>query len=316
VRRNYGSIQTTQSIEQLFELNLDAVAIATPVSTHFEIASRSLEAGLHVLVEKPLAATVWEAEQLVAMARRSGKVLMVDHTYLYGNPIRRIKAIIESGDLGDLYYIDSVRINLGLFQNDVNVIWDLAPHDLSIIDFILGWQARSVSSWGCAHGNPGVENIAYLNLDFGERMLANVHVNWLSPVKVRQMIFGGSRKSLVFNDLNATEPIKVYDRGVEFSPSAEARRSMQVGYRAGDVWSPHIEPGEALQTMVKHFADCIQSGSEPITDAEQGVRIVRYLEAATRSIRAQGGRIVLAPETHTNGHTNGKHNGQLLANRA
>jgi predicted dehydrogenase len=318
IGRNYSGVAQTQSVDELLEQQLDAVAIATPVSTHFELASRCLEAGLHVLVEKPLAANVWEAEQLADLARRAGRVLMVDHTYLYGNPVRRIKSIIESGELGDLYYIDSVRINLGLFQHDVNVIWDLAPHDLSIIDFILGWQARSVSSWGCAHGNPGVENIAYLNLDFGDRMLANVHVNWLSPVKIRQIIFGGSRKSLVFNDLNPTEPIKIYDRGVEFSPTDEARRSLQVGYRTGDVWSPHIEPGEALQTMVRHFAECITSGSDPITNGEQGVRVVRYLEAATRSIRAQGGRIVLTSDSYSNGYTHGNRNGQheLLAHRA
>jgi predicted dehydrogenase len=318
IGRSHGSLQLTKTVDELLELNLDAVAIATPVSTHYELASRCLEAGLHVLVEKPLAANVWEAEQLTAIARRAGRILMVDHTYLYGNPVRRIKSIIESGELGDLYYIDSVRINLGLFQHDVNVIWDLAPHDLSIIDFILGWQARSVSSWGCAHGNPGVENIAYLNLDFGDRMLANVHVNWLSPVKIRQIIFGGSRKSLVFNDLNPTEPIKIYDRGVEFSPGDEARRSLQVGYRTGDVWSPHVEPGEALQAMVRHFAECIASGADPITSGEQGVRVVRYLEAATRSIRAQGGRIVLTPDSYSsgfaNGHRNGKH--ELLAHRA
>jgi len=314
----YAGVKLCSALDDLLELELDAVAIATPVSTHFDLASQCLKAGFHVLVEKPLAASVEEATQLVDLADTAGRILMVDHTYLYGNPVRRIREIIESGDLGDLYYIDSVRINLGLFQHDINVIWDLAPHDLSIVDYVLGWQARSVSAWGCAHGNPDVENVAYMNLDYGERMLANVHVNWLSPVKLRQMIFAGSRKSLVFNDLNPTEPIKVYDRGVEFSNADEQRRKLQVGYRTGDVWSPHIEPREALQTMVTHFAECILENRPPITDANQGLRIVKYLEAATRSIRAQGGRIVLDYGLHHdgiyNGHSNGKR--QLLANRA
>lgn len=317
VGRNYPSIKLTQTVDDLLELGLDAVAIATPVSTHFPLASRCLQAGLHVLVEKPLAANVDEAERLVEMASAAGRVLMIDHTYLFGNPVRKIKAIIDSGELGDLYYVDSVRINLGLFQHDVNVIWDLAPHDLSIIDYVIGASARSVSAWGCAHGNADVENIAYLNLDFGDRMLANAHVNWLSPLKVRQMIFGGSKKSLVFNDLNNTEPIKIYDRGVEFTPTDEARRNLQVGYRTGDIWSPHIEPGEALQSMVSHFATCIQKGETPLTDGAQGLRIVRYLESATRSIRAQGGRIVLSHDHNAKGNNIGQLNGkrELLTHR-
>jgi len=318
VGRNYNSVKLTRSVEELLQHDLDAVAIATPVSTHFPLASQCLDAGLHVLVEKPFAATVDEAERLVAKARQADRVIMVDHTYLYGNPVRRIKEIVDSGELGELYYIDSVRINLGLFQHDVNVIWDLAPHDLSIIDYIIGEQARSVSAWGCAHGNADVENIAYLNLDFGDRLLANAHVNWLSPVKIRQMIFGGSRKSLVFNDLNATEPIKIYDRGVEFSPTDEARRNLQVGYRTGDVWSPHIEPGEALQRMVTHFAECVLRGEQPLTDGPHGLRVVRYLESATRSIRAQGGRVVLSRDNFVNGTSHGERNGhrELLAHRA
>jgi len=209
-----------------------------------------------------------------------------------------MKALVESGDLGDLHYVDSVRINLGLFQNDVNVIWDLAPHDLSIVDHVLGGDARSISAWGCAHANPDIEDIAYVNVDYGDRLMASFHVNWLSPVKLRQMIFAGSRKSLIFNELNTTEPLKVYNRGVDFAESDEVRRQLLVNYRSGDVWSPHIEAGEALQAAVTHFAECIRDGQEPISDGRLGLRVVKLLTAATRSIRAQGGRVVL-----TNGGT-------------
>ncbi len=299
--RNLGDVARVASVDALLELKLDAVAIATPVSTHHPLATRCLEAGLHVLVEKPLASSVREAQELVALAERVGRVLMVDHTYVFHSAVRRIKEIVESGDLGELYYVDSVRINLGLFQHDINVIWDLAPHDLSIVEYVLGRSARSISAWGCSHTEREIEDIAYVNVDYDDRLLANFHVNWLSPVKVRQMIFAGSRKSLVFNELNATEPVKIYDRGVEFGTSPEDQRKMMVNYRTGDVWSPHIEPSEALQGVVRHFAECIQTGQTPISDGQLGLRVVRLLESATRSIRAQGGRIVLSNGASTNG---------------
>jgi predicted dehydrogenase len=194
VRRIDPGLTIVEEVDELLELQLDAVAIATPVSTHFPIALQCLEAGKDVLVEKPLAASVREAKVLTDRAARLGRVLMVDHTYLFSNPVRRMQQLIESGELGDLHYVDSVRINLGLFQNDVNVIWDLAPHDLSIVEYLLGTPPRSISAWGCAHADPGIEDIAYVNVDYGERLMANFHVNWLSPVKVRQMIIAGSKK--------------------------------------------------------------------------------------------------------------------------
>jgi predicted dehydrogenase len=315
-RRNHPHLHGIASVDELLELPLRAVAIATPVSTHFALAKRCLEAGLDVLVEKPLTATVAEARQLVELADRLGRVLMVDHTYLFSNAVRRIKDVVDSGDLGELYYVDSVRINLGLFQHDVNVIWDLAPHDLSIVDHVLGGDARSISAWGCAHANPGIEDIAYVNVDYGDQMLANFHVNWLSPMKVRQMIFAGSRKSLVFNELNTTEPIKVYDRGIEVGAQGdEERRRLLVSYRSGDVWSPHVEPGEPLQAMVCHFAECVRDGKKPLSDGRLGLRVVRLLEAATRSIRAQGGRVVLTNGSHpyANGHAREGRPGELPA---
>jgi predicted dehydrogenase len=293
VGRAYAGLTTVASVDELLELPLDAVAIATPVSTHFPLAMQCLQAGKDVLVEKPLTGTVREAQLLTEQAARLGRVLMVDHTYLFGNPVRRMKQLVESGELGELHYVDSVRINLGLFQNDVNVIWDLAPHDLSIVEYLLGTPARSISAWGCAHADPEIEDIAYVNVDYGDRLMANFHVNWLSPVKIRQMIVAGSKKSLIFNELNPSEPLKVYDRGIELSATEDQQR-LRVGYRTGDMWSPHIEPGEALQAMVTHFAECVRGRTEPISDGRMGVRVVRLLEAATRSIRAQGGRLVLA----------------------
>jgi predicted dehydrogenase len=291
VGRAYPGLATVASVDELLDSRVDAVAIATPVSTHFPLALQCLEAGKDVLVEKPLAGTAREAQLLADRAARLGRVLMVDHTYLFGNPVRRMKELVDGGELGDLHYVDSVRINLGLFQADVNVIWDLAPHDLSIVEYLLGARARSISAWGCAHADPEIEDIAYVNVDYGERLMANFHVNWLSPVKVRQMIVAGSKKSLIFNELNPAEPLKVYDRGIEVG--GDDPRRLRVGYRTGDVWSPHIEPGEALQAMVTHFAECARGRVEPISDGRMGVRVVRLLEAATRSIRAQGGRLVL-----------------------
>ena len=309
VGRTHGHLSLVDSVDKLLEMSLDAVAIATPVSTHYGLASRCLEAGLHVMVEKPLSSTVEEGELLVDLAERRGRVLMVDHTYLFNPAVRRIKELVDSGELGDLYYIDSVRINLGLFQRDVNVVWDLAPHDLSIVDFVLGAEARSISAWGCAHTQSGIEDMAYVNVDFGDQMLANFHVNWLSPVKLRQMIFAGSRKSLIFNELNTTEPIKIYNRGIDLGQSDEDRRKTLVSYRSGDVWSPHIESSEALQGVVSHFAECINEQKTPLSDGQLGLRVVRQLEAATRSLRAGGGRVVLSQGAYANAGGNARANG-------
>ncbi|MCI0682558.1 MAG: Gfo/Idh/MocA family oxidoreductase [Gemmataceae bacterium] len=304
VKRTFGSLHTVASVDQLLETpGLQAVAIATPVGTHFPIAKRCLEAGLHVLVEKPLAASTREAQALADIAAKQGRVLMVDHTYLFSNSVRKIKDLIESDALGELFYIDSIRINLGLFQHDVNVIWDLAPHDLAIADYILGHAARSISAWGCAHADPNIEDIAYVNVDYGDRLMASFHVNWLSPVKIRQMIFAGARKSLIFNELNSSEPVKLYDRGIDVA-SAEEEHRVRIGYRSGDIWSPNIDPGEPLQAAVSHFAECIANDVPCISDGAVGVRVVQLLEAATRSIRAQGGRIAL--NNGANGAGNGR----------
>lgn len=296
VLANYPSVDPVEDFDELAERSdVDAVAIATPIRTHAPMALAAIRAGKHVLVEKPLAASVRDAEEMVDAAGKAGVVLMVDHTFIYSPSVRKIKEVVRSEDFGALNYVDSVRINLGLFQHDVNVVWDLAPHDLSIMDYMIGRLPKSLSAFGASHtgDRDGIEDVAYLNLDFGDGLLANFHVNWLSPVKIRHFIVGGSRRSVVFNDLSMGEKVKVYDRGIVVDHDADRRRGVMVSYRTGDVWSPHIESGEPLQTMVRHFAECIREGSTPITDGEAGLRVVRILEAAQRSIKAQGGRITL-----------------------
>jgi predicted dehydrogenase len=285
--------RTQEFADLLADPTVEAVAVATPVASHAALATRALEAGKHVLIEKPLATSAREAEELVRLAERLGRTLMVDHTFIYSPPVRKIRELIDTGELGDIYYLDSVRINLGLFQNDVNVLWDLAPHDLSIVDYLLGRLPRSVAATGACHAAGDLEDVAYLNLDFGGGLLASFHVNWLSPVKVRHLIVAGSKKSLVYNDLNPWEPIKVYDRGITVAESPEARRGVLISYRTGDIWSPHLEQSEPLQNVVRHFAHCIRTGETPLTDGRAGLRVVRILDAAQRSIKAQGGRITL-----------------------
>jgi len=283
----------SDAAEVFADPRVEAVAIATPVATHGPLAAAALRAGKHVLVEKPLATSEREAEGLVRLAERCGRTLMVDHTFIHSAPIRKIKELLDSGELGEVYYIDSVRINLGLFQNDVNVLWDLAPHDLSIVDYLLGRMPRSLSAIGSCHARGDQEDVAYLNLDFGGGLLASFHVNWLSPVKIRHLVLAGSKKGLVYNHLNPWEPIKIYDRGITVAEGAEARHTANISYRTGDIWSPHLDATEALQNVVSHFAECIRESRRPLTDGEAGLRVVRILDAAQRSIKAQGGRITL-----------------------
>jgi len=299
VLRPYPGVEAVDDFDRILRrVDIEAVAIATPVHTHAPLGVTALEYGKHVLVEKPLAGSVAEAEQLVAAAKHSGRILMVDHTFIFSGPVQKIKQIIDSGELGDLYFIDSVRINLGMFQHDVNVVWDLAPHDLSILDYLVGRLPSSISAFGTSHANElaDIEDVAYLNLDFSDGLLASFHVNWLSPVKVRHFIIGGSNKSIVYDDLEPTERVKVYDRGITISDDVETKRGVMVGYRTGDVWSPHIQGVEPLAQMVRHFAECIRENKQPVTSGEAGLRVVRILEAAQRSIKAQGGRITISGE--------------------
>ena len=292
----YPAVDGVADLETLLKRkDVDAVAIATPVRTHAPFAIAALEAGKHVLVEKPFAHNVADAERMVALADKLGLTLMVDHTFIYSPAVRKLRELLDAGELGELSYIDSVRINLGMFQHDVNVVWDLAPHDLSIVDFLLNRLPKSLSANGACHtkGSTDLEDVAYLNLDFGDGLLASFHVNWLSPVKIRHFILGGQKKSIVYNDLDLSEKIRVYDRGITTSEDPEARRGILVGYRTGDVWSPHLDQAEPLQAMVRHFAECVRDKKRSITDGECGLRVVKILEAAERSIKAQGGRITL-----------------------
>ena len=296
IARSYPTIATTTDVaDVLNHPGIDAVAIATPAHTHHDLVKRALRAGKSVLVEKPMAVSTDEAEELVDLARQLGLVLMVDHVYVFSPAVRKIKELVDAKELGKILFIDSVRINLGLFREDVNVVWDLAPHDLSIIDHLVGRLPRSVAAFGAAHGNSDLEAVAYLNLQFDHGLIVNLHVNWMSPVKIRHMMIGGEKKSVVFNDLNAEESVKVYDSGIRVRKEGdvEERRRHLIDYRMGDVCAPHIPRVEPLKNVARHFAECIDEGRTPITDGKSGLRIVRILDAAQRSIKAQGGRITL-----------------------
>ena len=272
---------------------IDAIAIATPVSTHFDLALQALKAGKHVLVEKPFTATAEQARILIEEADRRKLTLMVDHTFLFTPAVRKIKELVQSGDLGRLYYYDSVRVNLGLFQHDVNVLWDLAVHDLSIMDFILGARPQAVSATGMAHVAGQPEDMAFLTCYFADSVIAHFHVNWLAPVKIRRTLIGGDRKMIVYDDLEPSEKIKVYDKGITVN-EPEGIYKMMVGYRTGDMWAPQLATTEALLSEARHFAECVESGKRPLTDGQAGLNVVRILEAASASIRNRGQPVELA----------------------
>lgn len=279
---------TTEPGELLMDPDIDAVAIATPAETHFALASAALAHGKHVLVEKPLATNVHDAEALVALAEQAGRVLMVDHTFLFTGAVRKLHSYIAAGDVGDLYYYDSTRINLGLFQHDINVIWDLAPHDISIMLYLVDEPVRSVSAIGARHVEGQVENIAYITLRFESQLLAHFHVNWLAPAKVRRTIIGGSKRMIVYDDVEATEKLKVYDSGVELCASEEEIYRRLVEYRTGDVLIPMLDKAEALATETGHFVDVIRGTAEPISDGQFGLEVVRILETAQASLQRHG----------------------------
>jgi predicted dehydrogenase len=285
----YPTITTTTDCNQLFaNPEVDAIVVATPVSSHFELAMAALRADKHVLIEKPIAANAEQALELIAEAANRKRVLMVDHTFVYTSAVRKIRELITANALGDIYYYDAVRVNLGLFQHDVNVIWDLAIHDLSIMDYVLPAKATAVSATGISHIPGQPENVAYITLFFDNPQIAHVHVNWLTPVKVRHTLIGGSEKMILYDDLEPSEKVKIYDKGVTLSQSAEAVYEMLVSYRSGDMWAPRLDATEALQTEALHFIDCIENDKQPETDGQAGLRLVRIVEAAEKSLRARG----------------------------
>jgi len=293
--RRYPMAQTSTDYRKLVDdPDLDAVAVVTPVATHFSIAQEFLRAGKHVLVEKPLTATVAEAEELIALAEAQQRTLMVDHTFVYTGAVRKIKEILSRGELGELLYFDSVRINLGLFQRDINVLWDLAPHDLSIMDYLIERQPEGLSAIGSCHIEAGIENIAYLILKFADDFIAHFHFNWLAPVKIRHTLIAGSSKMLIYDDIEPTEKVRVYDKGVTANRVGDREADYQtlVSYRTGDVWAPKLDATEALRRVVAEFLNSIQTGDAPLTDANAGLRVVRLLEAAQKSIKC-GGQFML-----------------------
>jgi predicted dehydrogenase len=273
---------------------VQAVLIATPVAAHFDIALAALQAGKHVLVEKPITASAAEARRLIDEAERRGLVLMVDHTFVFTSAVQRIGELLHGGDLGDVFYYDSTRINLGLFQRDVNVIWDLAVHDLSILDFLLAERPAAVSASGAGHIRGSLENMAHLTLFYPGGAVAHLNVNWLAPVKVRQVLIGGSRKMIVYDDLEPSEKVKVYDRGV-VAPDETGMVDARISYRTGDMWAPHLSVKEALLTEIEHFAHCIGTGTTPITSGHSGLRVVETLECAMLSLRQRGAPVEIAP---------------------
>ena len=298
--RRYPSAKTTTDYRQLLsDSNLEAVVIATPVSTHFNFAREALLAGKHVLIEKPFTASVAEAEQLIELAENSKLTLMVDHTFIYTGAVRKIKEVVESGELGELLYFDSIRINLGLFQRDINVVWDLAPHDLAMMDFIIDRQPLSVTATGSCHVERGIENIAYVMLRFPDEFIAHFHFNWLSPVKIRRTLIAGSRRMIVYDDIEPTEKIRIYDKGVmvtrrEEDADKEAAYQTLVSYRTGDMWAPKLDSTEALSHVCREFLSAIAERRRPLTDGHSGLRVVRLLEAAQASISQNGRPITLS----------------------
>lgn len=298
VQERYPAVEITGRFEDvLADGRVDAVAIATPVSSHFDLARRALEAGKHVFIEKPITTTSAEAERLVEEADRRGLVLAVDHTFVYTGAVRKMHELVESGGIGDIYYYDSVRVNLGLFQHDVNVLWDLAVHDLSIMDYVLPVRPVAVSATGVRHVAGEPEDVAYLNLFFENNLIAHIHVNWLAPVKVRRTLVGGSQKMIVYDDLEPSEKIKIYDKGITLNGTpggngnGDKRYQMMVGYRTGDMWAPQLDMAEALSLELRQFVKCVEERRTPLTDGRAGLRVVQILEAATQSL-ADRGRVV------------------------
>jgi len=281
---------TNDSQEILNSPGIDAVVIVTPVSSHFSIARQALENGKHIFVEKPFTASSAEAEQLIELAEKKNLKIMVDHTFLFTGAVKKIKQLIDEGAIGDLYYFDSTRVNLGLFQKDVNVVWDLAPHDLAIMDHLFNKNAVAVTATGMAHIDNELENVAYITVYLTGNIIAHINVNWLSPVKIRMTLIGGHKKMVVWNDLVADEKLRVYDRGVE-PPDKESAYPLRVSYRSGDMWAPKVAQAEALKEEAEYFIDCITNDRTPINDGQSGLRVVRILEATIRSLK-RGGELV------------------------
>ncbi len=287
VKKAYPNVQvSTDYLDIIDSPDIDVVAVVTPVSTHYELAKKALQNGKHIFLEKPFTATVPQAEELIELGEKKNLKIMVDHTFLFTSAVRKIKDIIDEGILGDLFYYDSTRVNLGQFQHDVNVIWDLAPHDFSIMDYLMEDSAQAVSASGMAHINEQ-EDIAYIMVYFGNNLIAHFNVNWLSPVKVRNTFIGGDKKMLVWNDISADEKIKIYDKGIDVT-NGEGLYKLHVNYRSGDMWAPRVEQAEALTIEMEYFINCVTENKTPLNDGHAGLRVVRLLEACNKSLSNKG----------------------------
>lgn len=286
VQRRYPGVKTTTDYQDLLrDPSIDAIAIATPVSTHFELGMAALKAGKHLWLEKPMTETAEQARRLIDEAERRNLVLIVDHTFVYTGAVRKMKELIDAGELGKVLYYDSIRVNLGLFQRDVSVIADLAVHDFSILDYLLGEHPVAVSANGTNHFPGTPENLAYITLFYDSGTIAHTNVSWLAPVKVRQILLGGTKKMITYDDLEPSEKVKVYDKGVSFTEDPKQIQEMRVGYRSGDMWAPKLIGTEALRVEGEHFVDCIVNKKVPQTDGQLGLRVVELIEATHASMR-------------------------------
>lgn len=293
VKKNYPTINTTTDIESIFNYDeISGIVIATPVHTHFTLSKKALELGKHVLVEKPISMTSGEAKELMDLAKSRNKQLMVDHTFLYTGAIKKIKQVIEQGEIGNIRYFDSTRINLGLFQPDINVLWDLAAHDLSILLYLLKERPVSVNATGISHTRNGIENIAYLTLNFNSDLIAHFNCSWSSPVKIRQTLIGGDKKMIVYNDMEPTEKIKIYNTGYSHRTDEE-RTKILVDYRVSDIYIPQLELKEALLSMSEDFVKAITQNTDPVSDQYLSLEIIKILEASQQSIKNNGKEVYL-----------------------
>jgi predicted dehydrogenase len=292
VKKLYPNVRVTDdSAELMASTDIDAIAVVTPVWTHYELAKAALLNGKHIFVEKPFTSNTAQAEELIELAEKKGLKIMVDHTFLFTGAVQKISQLLGEGTLGKLYYYDSTRVNLGLFQHDINVVWDLAPHDLSIMDHLIQESPEAIVATGQSHLN-GFEDVAYITLYFPDKVIAHINVNWISPVKVRTTLIGGEKKMLVWNDLEADEKIKIYDKGVHVT-SREGLYNLLVSYRTGDMWAPQIEQVEALHRELAYFVSCITGGEVPINDGHAGLRVVKMLEAASESLAKRGSLVYI-----------------------
>ncbi len=294
MKKLYPSVVTTKEFEDLVnDKELDAVVVATPVRLHYEFAKKGLLAGKHAFIEKPMGTSSAECSELVALASKKNLTLMVGHTFIYSTPVRRIKEIIDSGEIGEVQYISSRRLNLGLFQKDINVTWDLAPHDISIILYLIGRQPVSVNCQGKAHVNMCIEDVTNMSLNFDNGGFAIIHSSWLDPNKVREMIIVGSKKMIVYNDNEPLEKIKIYDKRVEAPPHYDTYAEFHYSYHYGDAYIPHLKQVEPLKVETQHFLDCIRKGETPETSGLDGLRVVQILEAASRSLKNDGAMVAI-----------------------